>query len=357
MSAATSILVIRMRQLGDVLVTLGTLRAIKRAAPDRRIVFVVDAAYHELLAPVDYIDVLLPQPPPMDGLRGAARYNAYVDGLRAVNIECVLDFHSNSRSAILAYLSGAPNRIGFDVRGRKLLYTDVEPRIGIHDGRRHPRTSHQSAIALARRWLPSIEDGGGANTIPVSLEDEAVGESALRALGISDGAKEKGVVGLNPGNPYPAKEWPEGHFVEVASRLVSRGREVVILWAPGELERARSIVAAAGSGVFLAPALSLRQVPGFLRALSAVLTIDSGMKHIAVAAGTPTVTLFGPTSPAEWHVAGAGDGFLYTGISCSPCRLQHCPFGDPPCMLRLTPDAALEELARVEGGVGVHEPS
>jgi ADP-heptose:LPS heptosyltransferase len=352
-SAAPTILAIRLRQLGDVLVTLGTLRAIKRAAPDRRIAFIVDDGYRDLLASVDFIDILLPQPPSMDGLGGAVRYNAYIDRLRAMDIECVLDFHSNSRSAILAYLSGAPQRIGFDVRGRKFLYTDVEPRTGFRNGRPRARTSHESAVALARRWLPSIADGSGSRTIPVGREDLATGQSMLAGLGCSERARGAGVVGLNPGNPYPAKEWPDANFVEVASRLVAAGREVVVLWGPGEVGRAAAIVEAAGKGVFLAPELALRQVPGFLRALSSVVTIDSGMKHIAVAVGTPTVTLFGPTTPDEWHVGGEQDRFLYARISCSPCRLLHCPFGDPPCMLRLTPDAVLAELERVEGGVRI----
>jgi ADP-heptose:LPS heptosyltransferase len=351
MSPRPTVLAIRIRQLGDVLATLGTLRAIKSAAPDHRVAFVVDAAYHELLSGADYIDELLPSPPHMDGLSGAVRYNEYVARLRELNIECVLDFHSNTRSAILSWLSGAPVRIGFDVRARKLLYSDVEPRIGIDNGRRYSRTSHESAIALARRWLPAIEDGSPSQTIPVSTAAIETGRAAILALGVGADAIAAGVVGLNPGNPYQAKEWPDASFVEVARRLRGQGRSVVLLWGPGELPRVQRIATAMGEGAFVAPQLSLRAVPGFLRSLSAIITIDSGMKHIAVAAGTPTVTLFGPTNPDEWHMGGGRDRYLSVRLSCSPCRLLQCPFGDPPCMARLTPHDVLSALSVAEGVV------
>lgn len=345
-----TILAIRVRQLGDVLATLGTLRAIKASAPDRRLVFVADAVYHELLAGARYIDELLPAPPHMEGLGGAIRYNDYVARLREMDIECVMDFHSNTRSAILSWLSGAPVRIGFDVRGRKMLYTETESRIGVVDGETRARTSHESAIALARRWIPELDDGSPSRTLDVPESDLRDGRETVLGLGIGPEAVERGIVGLNAGNPYPAKAWPDTAFVALARELASAGRAVVVLWGPGERERAQRIAEA--DGVFLAPGLALRAVPGFLRALSAVVTIDSGMKHIAVAVGTPTVTLFGPTTPDEWHMGGERDRFLYARLSCSPCRLLHCPFDDPsPCMSRLTPDDVLDALAAAERGV------
>jgi ADP-heptose:LPS heptosyltransferase len=340
-----TILAIRARQLGDVLVTLGALRAIKQAAPDHRIAFVADEAYHRLLQRADYIDVLLAAPPRIKGLNGALRYNRYVDRLRSMNVECVLDFHSNSRTAILSYLSGAPARIGFDVRGRKLLYTEVEPRAVYENGHVRPRTSHEAATALARHYLPALETGSTQNTIAVSSDDERAGQDLLAAAGIPATAD---IVGINPGNPYPAKEWPVESFVDLARLLLNEGKTVAILWGPGERPRAVDIAEAAGPEVYVAPEMALHEVPGFLRQLAAVVTIDSGMKHIAVASGVPTVTLFGPTSPHEWHMGGDRDRYVYAELSCSPCRLLHCPFDGTPCMSRLTPGEIMHAIRQVD---------
>jgi heptosyltransferase-2 len=171
--------------------------------------------------------------------------------------------------------------------------------------------------------------------------------------GVDEVAAHSGrVIALNPGNPYPAKAWSDGYFVALADRLVGKGNRVVVIWGPGEREGASRIVAAAGNGVYLAPKLEIDEIGGFLKNVSALVTIDSGLKHVAVAVGVASVTLFGPTSPQEWHMGSRRDRYLSAELSCSPCRLLECPFGTP-CMSRLTPDDVLRELSMIEGGVGV----
>ncbi|MFQ5511902.1 MAG: glycosyltransferase family 9 protein [Candidatus Krumholzibacteriia bacterium] len=345
-----TLLAIRLRQLGDVLATLGTLRAVKRADPGRRIVFMVDAHYHDLLRPVPFVDRLLVQPPKLAGSGGVMKFNDYIDDLRGLGTDCVLDFHSNTRSALLSWLSGAARRIGFDVRMRKVLYTDVEPRAVFENGHKRPRTAHESAMALAARGgLAGLEDDG-YNTLPVSQARVAEGKRALLASGVGEERLRAGaVVGVNPGNPYPAKAWPHRYFVEVARRLVAGGKAVVIMWGPGEKERAARVAGDAGRGVTVAPAMPLAAMPGFVRQLSLIVTIDSGLKHLAVSVGVPTLTLFGPTDPDEWHMGAKHDRYLYENLSCSPCRLLVCPFGSP-CMTRLTPDAVVKAAASIGGG-------
>jgi heptosyltransferase-2 len=150
-------------------------------------------------------------------------------------------------------------------------------------------------------------------------------------------------VGINPGRAYPAKAWPESRVAGLARALAGRGRPVVVLWGPGERETAERI-AAAGDGVYLAPEVTLGELPALLVSMAYVVTIDSGLKHVAVCAGVPTVTLFGATSPAEWHIAGPAHGYLWRGYSCSPCRRRECPFGTP-CLGDITVDDVLEKIA------------
>ena len=348
MKTRTTVIAIRLRQLGDVLATLGTLRAIKESDPNRRVVYVVDSLFHELLSEVEFIDLLLPEPPDTHGLQGSVEYERYIQKIRELRADSVIDFHGSLRTAILSALTGASIRIGFNVRLRSAFYTHVEPRAEFENGRRLPRTSHESAMSLARRGGLVSAAGCTRETITVPAvriesASEIFGEMGLPA-GVVSAHK---LIGLNPGKAYASKEWGEDRFVEVCERLTYGGNSVLVMWGPGERPRAVRIASRVQKGVFLPPPLTLPELPGVLASLSLLVTIDSGLKHLAVAVGTPTVTLFGPTSPAEWHMGGANDRVLWAGLSCSPCRLLECPFGRPPCMQRLTPDAVINEVASV----------
>ena len=347
-TVSPTVLAIRLRQLGDVLSTLGSLRALKGAAPDHRVLFVVDRAYHALLRTVPFIDDLIPEPPAAGGLGRLAAYGDYVNDIRSRRPSCVLDFHSNTRSAILSFLSGAPVRVGFDVRVRKLLYTDVEPRAVYRSGGIAPRTSHESALALVRRCGFASAEGTAGGTIPVTPDDRLRGSEILVRSGLSAEAVERGkLVGLNPGNPYPAKAWAPGNFGRLARMLGDEGSAVVVLWGPGEKEAALRVVAESAGAARLAPPLALEQLPGVLANTRLVVTIDSGLKHLCVACGVPTVTLFGPTSPFEWHMGGPLDRYVYPAETCSPCRLKECPY-EIPCMMKISPESVWNLVVDME---------
>ncbi|NIM19428.1 MAG: hypothetical protein GTO51_03500 [Candidatus Latescibacteria bacterium] len=343
-----TLLAIRLRQLGDVLATLGALEAVKKSGLVRTIAFVVDSHYHDLLKKADFIDVLLAQPPSVRGSDGLTRFIQYVEDVRSLRAAWTLDFHSNPRSALITALSGAPVRVGFDVRVRKLVYTNVEPRAIHKNGRLIPRTSQDCALAIVRHI--GIEAPARRLLTELKPEDEDVdeGRKALIDAGLDPGALDRGgVIGLNPGNPYPAKAWPDEHFIELANRLAHQGNHVVFIWGPGEKERVLSIARRCDPGALMGPSLPLPALPGFLKHLGCLVTIDSGLKHLAACTRVPTVTIFGPTSPLEWHMGGEFDTYVYRGLSCSPCRLLRCPFGSP-CMGGITPEAVMEQIEAID---------
>jgi ADP-heptose:LPS heptosyltransferase len=346
MSAAsqnnTNVVAYRVRALGDVLATLAALRALRLFDPDREITYVVDEVFHPLLAGQDYITRLLPSPPGANGLKGLREYIRYVRSLRRLEPAIALDFHCSARTALLSLLSGAGKRAGFDVKVRKIAYNVIEPR-----ARATAHNSARMALYLARH--AGVGDNCRAELPEITPDQgdvERVRERLSRA-GLPCTADDLPPVAINPGKAYPSKAWPESRFVELARALVGRGRNVVVLWGPGERETAEKISEAAGAGVWIAPDVSLSGLPALLDLMSFVVTIDSGLKHVAVCCGVPTVTLFGATSPDEWHIAGPEHRYLWRGYSCSPCRRLDCPFG-APCMKDITTDDVLEQIAVVE---------
>jgi ADP-heptose:LPS heptosyltransferase len=326
---------IRLRQLGDVLATLPVLGAIKAHRPARGIAYVVDAPYARLVGRVSFVDRVLV--PPRNG--SPRDWWRFVREMRDLHPAAALDFHGSARSAFLALECGARQRAGFDVRLRRAAYTVVEPRGEWKEGRRVPHTPIEWGLRLARHV-----GAAHAEPLPPRIECGAdeIARAADRWVGVGVARERLGarLVGLNPGRPVATKRWEPARFVELARSLSARGLAVAVLWGPGEEGVARAVVQAADHGAVLAPAFPLDDVPAALRHLTALVTIDSGLKHLAVCSGVPTVTIFGSTDPGEWHMGTERDRVLWRGLSCAPCRRTVCPFG-APCM-----DVAAAEVLR-----------
>jgi heptosyltransferase-2 len=236
------------------------------------------------------------------------------------------------------------------MRIRRHAYTTVEPRGQFEDGRYVPRSAVASGLSLARHaGVAGARDA--LPEIPVAAETVARARDAFIHAGVPAGAiDERRLVGINPGRPYPAKEWPARRFVELAREMVARGRHVVVMWGPGEERVASAIATESGQGVTLAPGFGLETLGGALRCLALLVTIDSGLKHLAVCVRVPTVSIFGSTDPREWHMGVEHDRCLWRGLSCSPCRRLTCPFG-APCM-DIAPDPVIDEVETVMEGLG-----
>jgi len=330
------VLAIRLRQLGDVLAALEVLRAVKDARPGRSIAYVVDRPYAGVVGGFGFVDRVL-IPPRGEGPLAWWRFLAAVGSLGAA---AAIDFHGSARSALITLASRAPLRVGFDVRVRKLAYTVVEGRADWCDGRRVPYHSIAAGMRLARHV-------GAAQAAPVltafARDDAAVARARDRLIeaGVSrDGLRAGRVIGLNPGRPVPVKAWDPARFAALARRLAGAGWAVVVFWGPGEEKAAAAIVREAGGSAVLLPRFALDELPAALANLGGLVTIDSGLKHLAVCARVPTVTVFGATDPREWHMGTPRDRALWRGLSCSPCRRLECPFG-APCM-----DIAVADVER-----------
>ncbi len=319
------LLAVRLRQLGDVLASLEVLRAVKAHRPERRIAFVVNAPYAPLVENEPYIDRVL-VPPKGD----AAAWIHFLNEIRSLHASAAIDLHGSARSALITRVSGAPLRVGFDVRGRRRAYNVVEPRGEFSpDGRRIPHNPITWGARLARHAGVSE-----ANTVPPEIKAGENARDSVRArlieAGVGLAAVEScAIVALNPGRAVPTKYWSPSRFIKLARDLREEGRYVMVFWGPGEESQAEFI--ARESGALRAPAFSLVEMCAALRFCAALVTIDSGLKHLAVCVRTPTVTVFGSTDPREWHMGNEKDIALWKGLSCSPCRRLDCPMG-VPCM-------------------------
>jgi heptosyltransferase-2 len=217
------------------------------------------------------------------------RYRALARRLRAERYGSALVMLRTWKSALAPFLAGIPERTGFCGEWRFGLINDMRW------GERTLARMIDRCGALALPKGAVLPDDWPEPQLVVPMA--AVDDWRQHARIVMDG---RPVVALGPGAVGPGKAWPPEHFAELARRLTGAGCSVWILGGLQERALAADIAAAAGAHARAFTSPNLRQAILALRAADAAVTNDSGLMHVAAALGTPTVAIFGPTSPRLW---------------------------------------------------------
>jgi heptosyltransferase-2 len=302
--------------LGDTVLALPTLRALRTALPVAELwclgpwvgtILETETGVARRLAPPRRLGARLAQ---------ARR-------LQQARFDLALILPNSFETALAGWLSGARWRVGYGAGRRRLLThavaTESEPV--------HQVTSYLRLLA------PLGVDTRPATPTPPTLTVDTARRVAARRL-LDEASLPPGPrVGLQLGAALgPAKLWPPERIGQLATRLEKRGIAVLLLGAPQAARLADAVQAAAP-----APIRSLvgRDTPALLPALIAELDAfvgaDSGPAHVAAAVGVAAVTLFGPTDPRLTAPVGPGQHALWHQPACGPCFLRECPI-DHRCL-------------------------
>jgi heptosyltransferase II len=312
--------------LGDTVMAVPTLRALRRALPGAEL-WCLGPWVGSVLEAEPGIARRLATP------RGVSARLAQARRLRPSRVDVVLLLPGSFEAALAGWLSGARWRVGFG-EGRSALLTHAVPS--------PPGWVHQVAAYLALLGPLGVE----APPVPPTLKvDPARRVEARRLLHETDVLSGKPRVGLQLGAALgPAKLWPSARIAELAMRLEARGVQPVLLGSPDARGLADAVQAAAAGPI---RSLVGRDHPNLLPALigelDALVGADSGPAHVAAAVGVPAVTLFGPTDPRLTAPLGAGQQAIWNQPPCAPCFLRECPI-DHRCLEAI-------EVAQVEAAV------
>lgn len=329
-----AVLAIRLRALGDVVLTTPALRALRRGHPDRALDVVTDVRYVPLLEGLPGIRRVW-------GMgRGTGDTLALAARLRRERYAVAVDFFGNPRSAFLTAASGARATAGYDLRGRRYAYrTRVAREVSPAPGRRE----HASAVHV--RLAEAVGGRGDGLASEVALSDAAKREAqdVLRAAGILHPER---TVGFVAAGTWPTKTWPASHAAQCIRRLIATGHPVLLIAGPGE-ELVTAALTTLVPGLPVLPRAGVAALVGVIARLRAVVGTDSGPRHIAAALGVPTFCWFGPTHPDTWASPGPAHGFWWTPLPCRGCDRTACPHWS--CLPTLDPSAAAElVLAHLE---------
>ncbi len=295
--------IVKLSSLGDVVHALPVLAALRRALPDARLAWIVEAREAALLEGHPDLDDLVPvdtrrwrrQIRRPSGLYSVGRALRDVVGrLRRLELDVALDLQGLMKSGVITRMTGAPRRIGFAQAHcrERLNAVFTNRRVAPPPG----------AVHAVDRYLALLEPLGVAPgpvqfRLPARPEADRRMESFLGEQGVK---RRDRVVALNPGAAREEKRWPIGHWRALAERLHAEGdARLLLLWGPDEAHMVRAIKTGLGVPAILAPPTDLHELSALLGRSSLVVAGDTGPLHLAVALGASALGLYGPTRAAR----------------------------------------------------------
>jgi ADP-heptose:LPS heptosyltransferase len=343
------ILLVRLREIGDVVFTTPAIRALRERFPTAHISYLVEPPAAPVVSVNRHLNevIVAPRRHLLPDLALGLR-------LRAARYDLAIDFHGGPRASLLTWLSGAPTRIGYGVVGRAWMYT---ARV---DRPRELRARH----AVENQWdllevlgIPAPKP----HTFPVEMRSDPDAARAfgarLAAAGVA-ASDRLVVVHASAGNPF--RRWPQRAFAALIAGLVDRVRDsrVLVTAGPSEPDAAQRVADEARARLsrserdrVLAMAdLSLAELRALVDRAALYVGGDSGPLHIAATSRVPIVGLYGPTLPARsapWrNRVWVTESVEVPDLPCRPCDQRTCAPGDFRCLARISPDLVLEAAER-----------
>jgi heptosyltransferase-2 len=342
------ILVLRYRFIGDTVLTVPFLRNLRRAEPRADITWLVAPGSSDVLKGIPYVNRMLywdPETIHADS-RGTHRTFsaklAFIRELRRMQFDKAYVLKRSLSSALIAWLSGARERIGFNTEGRGLLLTTRVPY-------RHDRHEVENFLEVLRRDnIPVIDDHLEIWTGP---EEERAVAGKLREAGIGESDR---IAVVHPFSAVVERGWAFENFGELCARLAAAGYRVIITGGGERDQRTFKAMQDVFGPVVtdFVGRCTLPETVALLKRSSLFVGNDSGIMHLAAAAGVPLVALFGPQSPVKFGPWSRRATVLYKGMSCSPCRQKfftECspsPRLRPECMETISVDEVFEACIR-----------
>lgn len=340
-----SILVRQVNWVGDAILTLPALAALRRRFPQAEISVLGRPWVTGLFADQPVADRVIAYQ--SDGAhRGLSGRWALARDLRRKRFDLAVLFPNSLDSAVVPWLAGIPRRVGTPTEGRRLLLTHPV-RGALRPTERHQVFRHLAVV----RSLGA--DGDPTPRLAVGAEAVQAADRLLAEAGVDP---EEWCLAVNPGSVYgSAKRWPAERFAATADVLADRWGARVLLVGSGKETAVLEAVARAmrHEPIRLGGRTDLRTLAAVLRRSRLLLTNDTGTMHVATAVSAPVVAVFGPTDAEATGPCGSRARLVRESVACSPCLLRECPI-DHRCMTGVTVSqvvqAAEDLLAQTDRG-------
>lgn len=347
-------LVIKTSSLGDILHTLPALSDARVQYPEISFDWVVEESFQEVPAWHPAVAKVIPVALRRWRSQGWQLFKNgeigdFIERLRAEKYDGIIDAQGLLKSAAITRLARGQTRIGYSWHSaREALASLFYQKKALVPWGPH-------AVRRAR----SLFAQGLGYALPNTPEDYGIDINRMHFSEFeTKSVSEKPYVVFLHATTWASKHWPESYWIDLAKIADSAGFNLKLLWGNAtERARADRIAAVVPAAAWVTEArLSLGEVKTVLAGAQGIVTVDTGLGHLAAALGVPTVSLYGPSDPIQSGTLGKRQRPLAADFKCAPCFSRVCTYRgeknvDPPCFSRLSPKIVWRELmTEIEGG-------
>ncbi len=335
------ILLIRLKGIGDVILSTPLLRALRKKFPTAEIHFLTRPVSGPILQKNPNLDRLILHPEKHESLR---KKWEFIRSLRKSRYDWVLDLAAEPRSAWLTLATGAPLRAGFAFRVRKWAFTHPIPKNKVR--------KYQAEVNLDILRFLNVPDDGNRTELFIPEKDLQWAEE-LFARGEMAGLKWE--IGLNPTGSWPSKRWSPDQWKELVLLIFGQlGVKPILFGGPGDKALIGEIRSGLEDKTLVKPETTLFQAAAFISKLDLLVGADGTPQHLAQALGTRSLTLCGPHWGISWVKPGdSRHRFLQHFLDCGPCDRNECPYPQEgnkakhvqqECLRKITPSQVFQPL-------------
>jgi lipopolysaccharide heptosyltransferase II len=331
-SSVRRILVVKLRSVGDTVLSTPSLIALRRHAPQAEIDILLEDWVAPVLAGFDGVNVI-----PMGHGFGSRWRTAWE--LRRRRYDVAFNLHGGTTATFLTWTSGAKHRFGNASYQYSFLYNHLLSSPADFWGRDRMHSAEQQLALIGFAGVP-VED------LP---KTRLAVTNTGRTPRVREWLERGNYALLHPGSAFETKRWDAGNFARLADILSERGLGVVVTTFENEADIRAEFARASGSQVKVFDDLSLPEVTALASGASVFVGNDSGMAHIAAAVGAPTVVVFGSSNRVHWRPwTDAPNEIVFNPFECQPCRSYSCEtYGDSRCIHSITVEQVATAVERV----------
>ena len=337
---AGRVLVKEVNWLGDLVISLPALRAIRAAFANSTLTVMVKRELASFFEGMNWVDEVIPYTV-RRRVRGLRDRREIIGKIRERRFDLAILFPNSFESALWVTLGGVPRRAGFNTDHRSAMLTHSATPVG------DALNGHQRGY-----WLAMIRETMGI--MPAAGAEEMKLEAAkphwekMRAwVAANRIGPDAPLIAIAPAAAYgPAKEWPLVRYAALIDLLSEQGgAECVLVGAPSERDLCARVAATTRTNPMIAAGqTNIGELIALLSLCDGFAGNDSGAMHLAAALAIPTVGLFGSTNPERTGPGGPRAAVIYHKLECSPCLQRTCRFGHYNCLREITPPEVARQL-------------